>query len=148
MFRIWQKDGISFMFWITVLLLGIHRLRVSENAWHVSLLALPGLRLTCPVQTVKALLGRGRGHWAVFCISLHSWVSQEPWRSCSLPPGNVKSSFLMFPLTREGPSVLCYFYSIPVIFLKPLGTCQKWRFQNLTPSGVGLGLVWDYPAPP
>lgn len=54
----------------------------------------------------------------------------------------------MFPLTREGPSVLCYFYSIPVIFLKPLGACQKWRFQNLTLSEVGLGLVWDYPAPP
>lgn len=61
MFRIWEKDGISCIFWITVLLLRIHRLRVSENSWHVSLLARPGLRLTCPVQTVQALLGGGVG---------------------------------------------------------------------------------------
>lgn len=112
-----------------------------------SLLAPSSWRLKCPVPAGRLSWAGGtcRGHCSALAFIHRLTRSPEKLRA---PAGAVrKSSFLMFPLTRDRLSSAA---STPpsVSSLKPTGTRQKWGFRNLTPNGLELGLVWDNPACP
>lgn len=89
MFRIWQKDGISCIRWIPVLLVRTRPLSVSENACHSSLLAL------------LALLGGGHGQGAVFCSALAFICGPRGNYAVVSPQERWRSLCVRFPLTRD-----------------------------------------------